>query len=134
MLLPTHPNLDSLSAGDRFFPDQASPDPILAEVSGEILSLCGGAADAMIECAYRNGTDRMVILRCLGPSAFFLERVLFPFELLTFACPPECEVEIQSNGLGGPELLESMPALLLRLGTPVSAVQSDEPTPWLQAG
>ncbi|MEY4430806.1 MAG: hypothetical protein RLZZ533_742, partial [Cyanobacteriota bacterium] len=26
----------------------------------------------------------MVIVRCLGPQEFFLERVVFPFELLSF--------------------------------------------------
>lgn len=63
----------------------------------------------LLSCGYRNGTDRMVIARCVGPEAFFLERVVFPFELLSFQCPAETELEIWTHGLGGPELLESIP-------------------------
>jgi hypothetical protein len=48
----------------------------------------------------------MVIARCLGPDQFYLERVVFPFELLSFQCPPESELEIWTHGLGGPELVE----------------------------
>ena len=60
------------------------------------------------ECGYRNGSDRMVILRCCGPEEFYLERVIFPFELLTFQAPPLAEAEIWTHGLGGPELLEAL--------------------------
>jgi len=48
----------------------------------------------------------MVILRCIGPEQFFLERVVFPVEILGFEAPPAAEVEIWSHSLGGPELLE----------------------------
>jgi len=48
----------------------------------------------------------MVILRCIGPDQFFLERVVFPVEILGFEAPPASEVEIWSHSLGGPELLE----------------------------
>jgi hypothetical protein len=51
----------------------------------------------------------MVIARCLGPDQFYLERVVFPFELLSFQCPPESELEIWTHGLGGPELVERIP-------------------------
>jgi len=51
----------------------------------------------------------MVIVRCLGPQEFFLERVVFPFELLSFLAPPDSEVQIWTHGLGGPELVESIP-------------------------
>lgn len=61
-------------------------------------------------CSYSNGRDRMVIVRCLGPDAFFLERVLFPFEQLSFQCPAGSDVEIWSHTLGGPELVEQFPA------------------------
>ena len=52
----------------------------------------------------------MVIVRCIGPEEFFLERVVFPFELLSFLAPPNAVVEIWTHGLGGPELLESIEA------------------------
>lgn len=87
----------------------------------------------------------MVILRCCGSNHFFLERVLFPFEVLAFSCPPMSEVNIWSHGLYGPELLESFSSehLLAETGgdsqdtevggmfpTPSAALQT---TPWLRA-
>ncbi len=63
----------------------------------------------LVSCGYRNSSDRMVIARCLGPESFFLERVVFPFELLSFQCPDESELEIWTHGLGGAELVETIP-------------------------
>lgn len=132
--------LNPLSPGARVVPDRIIPEPIRAAVGGELGSELEGAGgpDAM-ECGYRNASDRMVILRCLGPGSFFLERVVFPFELLSFACPPESEVEIFTHSLGGPELLESMPARTLRLDGALTVDLSpvdplDEESPWAQAG
>lgn len=132
--------LDWLSSGDHSLTDRDTTPPLMAQVSGEILDeLTGGGAAGQLECAYRNCTDRMVILRCLGPNSFFLERVVFPFELLSFACPPDSEVEILTHSLGGPELLESMPARILLLDSPLSPLEVNqdlgpEAQPWLQAG
>ena len=39
----------------------------------------------------------MVVLRCIGPSNFFLERVLFPTDILTFMAPNDSRVEIWEN-------------------------------------
>ena len=94
----------------------------------------------LLDCGYRNTSDRMVILRCCGPHAFFLERVVFPFELLSFQCPKDSEVEIWTHGLGGPELLESCPAVELScepIGALAEALTSQEletANPWLEAG
>ena len=63
-----------------------------------------------LECGYQNRSDRMVILRCTGPNRFFLERVVFPMELLAFEAPSEADVEIWCHSLGGPELLERFSA------------------------
>ncbi len=139
VLFLTRP-LNPLSPGDRFFPDRVVPEPISAEVSGDVLGdMAGGGGSPWMECGYRNASDRMVILRCLGPGAFFLERVVFPFELLSFACPPESEVEIFTHSLGGPELLEAMPARTLRLDSRLSLELSslescEEEGPWAEAG
>ncbi|MCX5959263.1 MAG: DUF1830 domain-containing protein, partial [Cyanobacteria bacterium] len=38
-----------------------------------------------LDCGYRNASDRMVILRCCNDEHFYLERVVFPFEVLTFS-------------------------------------------------
>ena len=72
----------------------------------------------LVSCGYRNSSDRMVIARCLGPEQFYLERVIFPFELLSFQCPPESELEIWTHGLGGPELLERIPTGQLQIEAP----------------
>jgi hypothetical protein len=73
---------------------------------------------AQLSCGYRNNSDRMVIVRCIGPDEFFLERVVFPFELLSFLAPPEAIVQIWTHGLGGPELVESLDVGELLLEAP----------------
>jgi hypothetical protein len=94
----------------------------------------------LLDCGYRNSSDRMVIVRCCGPSEFYLERVVFPFELLSFHSPPGSEVEIWTHGLGGPELLETFRAseLCLESSTPPLAELALEglhrqENPWLEA-
>jgi hypothetical protein len=52
----------------------------------------------------------MQIVRCSGPNDFFLERVVFPFELLTFHCPPSTDVEIWAREPVGVVLTEQLPA------------------------
>ena len=32
----------------------------------------------MINFTYKNKGNRMIVLRCVGPSEFFIERVLYP--------------------------------------------------------
>jgi hypothetical protein len=108
-------------------------------------TLTGSENRMLQECSYRNTSDRMVILRCCGSQHFFLERVVFPFEILAFSCPPMSEVKIWSHGLYGPELLESLSSEQLLLATtPEAAVfetggmfpsssNSLRTTPWLQA-
>ena len=102
---------------------------------------------AQLSCGYRNSSDRMVIVRCLGPEEFFLERVVFPFELLSFLAPPESVVEIWTHGLGGPELLESLDVANLQVEPSTAAAAAtgqlqlsnppfgleDENNDWLQA-
>jgi hypothetical protein len=143
IILSSRRPLDPLTPDDRLFPDRAVPEPLLATLSGPLHGeMAGGGAPSWMECGFRNVSDRMVILRCLGPSSFFLERVVFPFELLSFACPAESEVEILSHNIGGPELLEAMPARTLRLDAPLALERSargateplDAENPWLQAG
>ena len=60
----------------------------------------------MIEFSYKNEGSRMVVLRCIGPSNFFLERVVFPADILTITAPYDSRVEIWGNELYGPKLEE----------------------------
>ena len=60
----------------------------------------------MVDFSYKNEGCRMVVLRCIGPSNFFLERVLFPTDILTFKAPIDSRVEIWGNELYGPKLEE----------------------------
>lgn len=82
----------------------------------------------------------MVIVRCIGPQEFFLERVVFPFELLSFLAPAESVVQIWTHGLGGPELRETIKveelcveeADLLEAHQPISSICEAAPS-WQQA-
>ncbi len=95
---------------------------------------------AQLTCGYRNSSDRMVIVRCIGPQEFFLERVVFPFELLSFLAPAESVVQIWTHGLGGPELRETIKveelcvdaADLLEAHQPISSIGEAAPS-WQQA-
>ena len=60
----------------------------------------------MVEFSYTNRGERMIVLRCIGPSKFFLERVLFPSDVITFNAPKDSKVEIWGNELYGPKLEE----------------------------
>ena len=60
----------------------------------------------MIDFTYKNESNRMVVLRCIGHSKFFLEKVLFPLEVYTFMAPNNSKVEIWGNQLYGPKLEE----------------------------
>jgi hypothetical protein len=97
------------------------------------------------DCTYRNTSDRMVIFRCCGSDQFFLERVVFPFEMLAFSCPPMSEIKVWSHGLYGPELLESFFSEQLLVDRPSMDIEAHQEgmfpasstalqtTPWLQA-
>ncbi|MFM7754529.1 MAG: DUF1830 domain-containing protein [Cyanobium sp.] len=96
-----------------------------------------------LACGYRNSSDRMVIARCFAGDTFFLERVVFPFELLSFSCPADADLEIWTHGLGGPELIETIPArdLVIETGasqSPLEAVagliQDELMESWAAAG
>lgn len=89
--------------------------------------LNGPWAVNLVSCGYRNSSDRMVIARCLGPDCFFLERVVFPFELLSFQCPDESELEIWTHGLGGAELVETIPVSELLIDSQDAGVSTLEP-------
>ena len=97
-----------------------------------MVELNGPWAVNLVSCGYRNSSDRMVIARCLGPDRFFLERVVFPFELLSFQCPDDSELEIWTHGLGGAELVETIPVSELLIEPEQSRVMNLEAQPKAQ--
>ena len=60
----------------------------------------------MIEFNYRNNSNNMVVLRCIGIESFYLERVLFPAEEIVLTVPEDSRVEVWGNELYGPKLAE----------------------------
>ena len=62
----------------------------------------------MLDFSYRNESERMLVLRCIGPYNFFLERVLFPAELIVFLAPEDSKVEIWGNELYGARLAKRL--------------------------
>ena len=66
-------------------------------------------------CCYRNTSHQLMILRCIGPEAFFQEKVVFPFEDWLFRCPQHSRVDIWTRGLTGAEQIDSINAEDLRL-------------------
>ena len=116
-------------------PDPSVINPLQTTLTMTLSDLPLCKTDHMA-CGYRNASDRMVIVRCIGPDEFFLERVVFPFELLSFECPQGTEVQIWTHGLGGAELLETIQAddLLIDANpsTPMP-LPLEELNPWARA-
>jgi len=55
----------------------------------------------MIECVYRNDTDRMVIVKCVGRDQFYREKVVLPTELFWFEAPEDARLEIWKMSVSG---------------------------------
>lgn len=117
------------------FTDPSAHDPLLSTLTMTLPDLPLCKHDPMA-CGYRNASDRMVIVRCIGPGEFFLERVVFPFELLSFECPPSSDVQIWTHGLGGAELLETLQADALLIESAVTTplpLPLEDLNPWARA-
>lgn len=74
-----------------------------------------GAGATPLECGYRNESHQLVILVCRAGDVLVLERVVFPFELLTFCCPADSEVLVFSSQAGAAVLRERHSAVDLLL-------------------
>ena len=55
----------------------------------------------MIECVYRNDTDRMVIVKCVGTNHFYREKVVMLTEVFWFVAPEEARLEIWKMSMTG---------------------------------
>ena len=58
----------------------------------------------MVDFSYRNITSSMVILKCIGPDRFFLERAIFPQEVFSSVAPEGSQLEIWVLESYGPNL------------------------------
>ena len=55
----------------------------------------------MVECIYQNDTSRMLIMKCIGNSQFYLEKVIMPSEIFIFNAPKEARLEIWRMSMSG---------------------------------
>ena len=58
----------------------------------------------MVDFSYRNITSSMVILKCIGPDRFFLEKAVFPKEVFSSIAPEGSKLEIWGIESFGPRL------------------------------
>ena len=58
----------------------------------------------MVEFSYRNVTSNIVILKCIRPDRFFLERAVFPQEVFSSMAPEGSKLEIWGIESYGPRL------------------------------
>ena len=72
----------------------------------------------MVDFSYRNITSSMVILKCIGPNRFFLERAIFPQEVFSSMAPEGSQLEIWGIESFGPSLEQRLR---------VSAPKSEDP-------
>ena len=62
----------------------------------------------MVDFSYKNSTSSMVILKCIGPDRFFLERAIFPQEVFSSMAPEGSQLEIWGIESYGPHLEERL--------------------------
>ena len=63
--------------------------------------MASSCEDVMVECIYQNDTSRMVIVKCIGSSQFYLEKVIMPSEVFLFNAPKEARLEIWRMSITG---------------------------------
>ncbi len=72
----------------------------------------------MVDFSYRNVTSNIVVLKCIGPDRFFLERAIFPQEVFTSMAPEGSQLEIWGIESYGPRVEQRLR---------VSAIQTEDP-------
>lgn len=122
-LSPLRPMLEGLSRAKKVPSPHAAQLPIGRQQQHRGLA----------EYAYTSTSDRLLILRILGPEGYYLERIIFPFEMLNFTCPNNCEVQIWTHGRGGTEVREIISAEDLRIKEP-DATAEPIGSSWIEAG
>ncbi len=75
----------------------------------------------MVDFSYRNITSSMVILKCIGPDGFFLERAIFPQEVFSSMAPEGSQLEIWGIESYGPKLEQRLRVSARETEYPVAA-------------
>ena len=75
----------------------------------------------MVDFSYRNITSSMVILKCIGPDRFFIERAIFPKEVFSSIAPEGSQLEIWGLESYGPNLEKRLRVSASHTEDPVAA-------------
>tara|TARA_Y100001968_G_scaffold209149_1_gene192247 strand:- start:17 stop:244 length:228 start_codon:yes stop_codon:yes gene_type:complete len=75
----------------------------------------------MVDFSYRNITSSLVILKCIGPDRFFLERAIFPQEVFSSMAPEGSQLEIWGIESYGPKLEQRLRVSASKTEDPVAA-------------
>ena len=75
----------------------------------------------MVDFSYKNISDSMVVLKCIGPNRFFLERAIFPQEVFSSMVPEGSQLEIWGIESYGPRLEQRLRVTAFRTEDPVPA-------------
>ena len=75
----------------------------------------------MVDFSYRNISSSMVVLKCIGPDKFFLERAIFPQEVFSSMAPEGSQLEIWGIESCGPSLEQRLRVSAFHTDDPVAA-------------
>ena len=75
----------------------------------------------MVDFSYRNVTTSMVILKCIGPDRYFLERAIFPQEVFSSMAPEGSQLEIWGIESYGPSLEQRLRVSASNTEDPIAA-------------
>ena len=75
----------------------------------------------MVDFSYKNITSSLVVLKCIGPDRFFLERAIFPQEVFSSLAPEGSQLEIWGIESYGPKLEQRFRVTASRKDNPVAA-------------
>jgi len=75
----------------------------------------------MVDFSYRNVTSTLVILKCIGPDRFFLERAIFPQEAFSSMAPEGSRLEIWGIESYGPNLEQRLRVSANKEEDPIAA-------------
>ena len=75
----------------------------------------------MVDFSYKNVSSSMVILKCIGPDRFFMERAIFPHEIFSSMAPEGSHLEIWGIESYGPYLEQRLRVSASKKEGPVAA-------------